>query len=246
MLPIAMSLLGIWSVARADDFWKHKPPADWSREEALKLVRHSPWARVDVVVFFRYDSGASYSILTGKKHCDPDAVDQNGNCLQKGRVGAPVDSSQQPDGAPQLTPSAGFLVRWESANLVTAAFARLGELGEHASVEFQSPAPRVPADRYVITVKLEQPGRIGFEPFAVIAGKKPTLLATLKTRQGMVAPLEIEFTGMGANASAHFYFPRTVNGAGMLEAGRDAVDFNLRGAGFAVHSKFIIDSALVN
>jgi hypothetical protein len=231
-----------WSPSvRPDDFWKQKPPAQWSHAEALKLVRHSPWAKVEVVVFLRRENQASYSIPTGTRHCDSDAIDANGNCLQKGRIEAPVDSSQQPDAAPRLSPSTAFLVRWESAVPVNQAFARLKELGERALAAFQAQAPRLPADRYVITVKLEQPGFVGFEPFAVTPAGSPDLRATLKTRRGTVAPLEIEFSGTGTSSAVHFSFPRTLDGDPLLGPGLDAAEFTLRGAGFAVHCKFTLD-----
>src|ERR1700687_5616426 len=224
ILPLLPFFLGLSPISRADDFWKHKPPAEWSLEEALKVVRHSPWARLDVVVFLRQDPEAAFSVRPGTRR-------------QKGRIGVPVDSSRSPDAAPGLSPSAAFLVRWESAAPVTQAFARLQELGERAVAEFQAPAPRLPLDRYVITVKLEQPGHTGFEPFLVTPAGKPLLQATLKTRRGTVAPLEVEFTGTGTSSSVHFFFPRTLDGAPLLGPGLDAAEFTLRGASFAVHSK---------
>jgi len=238
--------LGLPPFARADDFWKRKPPAQWSHAEALKLVQHSPWAKVEVVVFLRRESQASYSIPTGTLHCDPDAIDPNGNCAQKGRIEAPVDSSRQPDAAPRLSPSTAFLVRWESAAPVNQAFARLEELGEHTLAAFEAQAPRLPADRYVITVKLEQPGFDGFDPFAVTPAGSPELRATLKTRRGTVAPLEIEFTGTGTSSSVHFFFPRTLDGAPLLGPEVSTAEFALRGAGFAVHSKFRLDPELLH
>lgn len=241
----ASALLGNVSISRADDFWKHKPPEQWSSAEALKLVRRSPWAKVGIVVFMRQETQASYSVLTGTKHCDSDAIDQNGNCLQKGRVEAPIDSSQQTDAAPRLTPSAAILVRWESAAPVAQAFARLGELDQRVVAEFQARTPRLPADRFVITVKLEEPGRAGFDPFLVTPAGKPNLHATLRTRIGAVAPLEVEFTGTGANCAVHFFFPRILDGVALLGPGRDSAEFSLRGAGFAVRSKFALDSEFI-
>jgi hypothetical protein len=238
ILPLMFLLLGMSPIARADDFWKHKPAAQWSLAEALKLVRRSPWARLEVVVFPQKETQAAFSIPTGTKHCDPDAIDQNGNCLQKGRIEAPVDSSRQMDAAPALKPWAGILVRWESAAPVAQAFARLEELGEGEAATFQGPTPRLPADRYVITVKLEHPGRKDFEPFAVTPTGKPVLVATLKTRRGIVAPLEVEFTGAGASSSVHYFFPRTLDSAPLLGPGGDWAEFTLVGAGFTVHSKF--------
>ena len=246
ILAMAILFFGILPLSRADDFWKHKPAAQWSSAEALRVVGHSPWAKVDVVIFLRQDPQAAYSIPTGTKHCDPDAIDSNGNCMQKGRIEAPIDSSQQADAAPQLTPSAAFLVRWESAGPVADAFARLKELGERAVAAFQAETPRLPADRYVITVKVEQPGRVGFEPFAVTPAGKPVLHATLKTQRGTVEPLEVEFTGTGASCSVHFFFPRTLDGTPLLGPGRDTAEFSLRGGGFAVRNKFALDSEFLH
>ncbi len=245
ILPLMFLLLGLSPIARADDFWKHKPAAQWSLAEALKLVRRSPWARLEVVVFPQKETQAAFSIPTGTRHCDPDAIDQNGNCLQKGRIEAPVDSSRQMDAAPALKPWAGILVRWESAAPVAQAFARLEGLGEGGVATFQGPPPRLPADRYVITVKLEHPGRKDFEPFAVTPAGEPVLVAKLKTRCGIVAPLEVEFTGAGAGSSVHYFFPRTLDGAPLLGPGRDWAEFTLVGAGFAVHSKFTLDPEFV-
>lgn len=241
ILSIVSLLLALPAISRADDFWKHKPSTQWTTDEALKLVRHSPWARLEVVPLLRRESDPAFSIPTGTKHCDTDAIDKNGNCTQQGRIEMPVDSSRQLDAAPQLTPSAGMLVRWESAAPVAQAFARLEELGERAVAAFQAPSPRLPEDRYVITVKLEQPGRPGFEPFAVTPAGKPVLYATLKTRRGTVASLEVEFTGAGTSSSAHFFFPRTLDGAPLLGPGRDSAEFTLQGAGFSVHTKFTLD-----
>ena len=238
--PVGLFCL-IALAARADDFWKHKPPAQWSAAEALKLVRKSPWAKTEVVVFRQQENEAAFSIPTGTRHCDPDAIDQNGNCLQKGRIEAPVDSSRQMDAAPMLTPSAGILVRWESAAPVAQAFVRLEELGEKSAAEFQAPTPRLPANRFVITVKLEQAGRKGFEPFAVTPTGKPVLVARLKSSRGTVTPLEVEFTGIGATAAVHFFFPRSIDGAPLLSPGRDWAEFTLLGAGFTIHSKFTLD-----
>jgi hypothetical protein len=241
ILPLVTVLLGLSPVARADDFWKHKPPAQWTSAEALKLVRRSPWAKLEVVVFLRQENQADYSIPTGTKHCDPDAIDANGNCTQRLRIEVPEDSSRRIDAAPRLSPSTAFLVRWESATPVTQAFARLADLGERALVEFQAQAPRLPDELYVITVKLEQAGRAGFEPFTVTTAGKPVLRATLKTRRGTVAPLEVEFTGTGTSASVHFFFPRTLDGAPLLGPERDSAEFTLSGVSFSVRSKFTLD-----
>jgi hypothetical protein len=67
------------------------------------------------------------------------------------------------------------------------------------------------------------------------------LRATLKTRRGTVAPIEVEFSGTGTSSSVHFFFPRTLDGAPLLGPGLDTAEFAMRGAGFAVQSKFRLD-----
>jgi hypothetical protein len=161
--------------------------------------------------------------------------------MQKGRIEAPVDSSRQTDAAPLIKPWAGILVRWESATPVAQAFARLAELGERPAAAFQAPPPRLPADRYVVTAVLERPGGKGFDPFAVTPAGKPVLVGKLKTRRGIVVPLEVEFTGVGASSSVHYFFPRMMDAAPLLGPGRDWAEFTLLGAGFVVHCKFTLD-----
>ena len=245
ILCLAMLLFSVPRGARADEFWKHRPASQWTRAEALKLLRRSPWAKEEVVVFLRRENQASFSVPTGTMHCDPDAINPNGTCMQNGRIEAPVDSSQQIDAAPQLSPSTSFLVRWESATPIAEAFARLKELGETAGATFAAPPPRIPADRYIVTVKVDQPGRAGFEPFLVTPAGKPALRAALKTSRGTVAPVEIEFSGAGANSAVHLFFPRTLDGAPLVGSERASAEFTLVGAGFSVHSKFSLDPGLL-
>ena len=245
ILCLAMLLFSVPRAARADEFWKHRPASQWTRAEALKLLRRSPWAKEEVVVFPRLENQASFSVPTGTMHCDPEATDPNGNCWQKGRKEAPVDSQQQIHSTFHLPPSVSFLVRWESATPIAEAFARLKELGETAGAIFVAPPPRTPMDRYVVTVKVDQPGHAGFEPFLVTPAGKPELLAALKTSHGTVAPLEIEFTGTGANSAVHLFFPRTIDGAPLLGSERASAEFTLVGAGFSLRSKFSFDPGLL-
>jgi hypothetical protein len=237
----AVLLLGAVLIARADDFWKRKPSSEWTLAQALKLVQQSPWAHQEVMPVTILQQEASMSIPTGTRHCDPDAIDSSGNCLQKGRVEMPVDASQQPDATPLLTPSWAVLVRWESAAPVMQAFARLQELDAKAAAEYQAHPPRLPADRYVVTVKMVQSGKQTIDPFAEQAEKKTEWKALLKTRRGVLEAKETEYSGAGAGASIHFFFPRVVDGAPLLGSESERVEFILQGAHLTVKSKFTLD-----
>src|SRR5207245_9588392 len=115
------------------------------------------------------------------------------------------------------------------------------ERGELGAGPIKGPTPRHREDQDVMTVKLEHPGRKDLEPFAVTRASKPVLVATLKSCRGIVAPLEVEFTGAGTSSSVHYFFPRTLDGAPLLGPGGDWAEFTLVGAGFAVRSKFKLD-----
>lgn len=237
----AALLVGAALVARADDFWKRKPPSEWTLAQALKLVQQSPWAHQEVVPVAVLQQEVSMTFPTGTRHCDPDAIDPNGNCLQKGRVEMPLDSSQEPVAAPLLTPSWAVLVRWESATPVIQAFARLQELEAKAAAEYQAHPPRLPADRYVVTVKMVQSGKQTIDPFAVGPEKKPEWRAMLKTRRGLLEAKESENSGTGAGTSIHFFFPREVDGAPLFGPGREQVEFILQGTRLTIKSKFTLD-----
>lgn len=235
-------LVSAVAFARPDDFWKRKPASEWTVEEALKLVQDSPWARKQAVTVLRRQSQADLSLDVGGAECDPDAIDSNGNCLQR-RPSLPLDASQRREVAPTNFVSATILVRWESAASVVQAFARLAELGARASAAFQAPPPRLPSDRYVVTIKVLDPRGLGGDPFAGAGGGKGKSGAWLKTAHGTVAPLEAERSGVGAAAAMHFFFPRTQNDKPLLGAQRETVEFSFQGERFALKTKFTVDVA---
>jgi hypothetical protein len=238
-------MCGAVLIARADDFWKRKPASEWTLAQALKLVQQSPWAHEEVVPVSIQQEVAAMSIPTGRRHCDPDAIDPNGNCMQRGRLEIPLDSSQQPDAAPLMTPSWAVLVRWESAAPVIKAFARLQDLNAKAAAEYQAPSPRLPADRYVVTVKMVQAGRQTIDPFVARPEGQPSWKGFLKTQRGIVEAKEQEYTGAGAAASIHFFFPRMVNEEPVLGPGREQVEFVLRGTQLTIKSKFTLDPEIL-
>src|SRR5207244_12627990 len=85
------------------------------------------------------------------------------------------------------------------------------------------------------------PGGPGCALLVVTPAGTRVLVAKLKTRGGVVVPLEVEFTGVGASSSVHYSFPRMMDAAPLLGPGRDWAEFTLLGAGFVVHCKFKLD-----
>jgi hypothetical protein len=232
---MAMSfLLALAAVmaARADDFWKHKPPADWTFEEALQILRNSPWAKQETIV-------------APPKPCDPtEELDRFGNCRTRRGPFSPNSGRGRGAPFPQRNFSI-FLVRWDSAPEVAAAFARLEELGEHASALFQSPPPRRPPDRYVITLNVAQPAEDLGDAFAVRENPKDKNPVRLKTSRGTFTPVETEHSGVGANEALHFFFPREQDGRPILDPAGDTAEFVFVGKKATVKTKFSLGKEML-
>ncbi len=215
---------------RADDFWKRKPPQEWTAEEAVQVLRNSPWARQEAVAAM-------------PENCDPDAYDENGNCRDT-RFQFPRNPGRRrgreiPDTHFNV---AIYLVRWDSSPEAAAAFARLESLGERAVATFQSPPPRRPPDRYVITLNVAQPAKGAGDPFALREDHKENKPVRLKTSRGTFFPIETERSGIGANEAIHFFFPREQDGKPTLDPKGDTAEFVFEGKRATVKCKFSLDA----
>lgn len=216
--------------ARADDFWKVKPPSQWTADEALQLLSKSPWSRQEPVA-------------TQSENCTPDGYDEYGNCrdtrFQLPRSPGGRRAREIPDTQFNVTV---YLVRWDSAPQVVAAFARLEELGQRASAMFRSPPPRRPADRYVITLNVLQPARGAGDLLALSEDSKEIRPVRLKTSRGKFIPLETERSGVGANEALHFFFPREHDGRPILDPRGDTAEFFFEGQRTSFKCKFSLEA----
>jgi hypothetical protein len=238
------------ALLRADDFWKSKPRSEWSAQQALKLLENSPWARQEIQSIAQRDTTPDLTVDSSRAHCDPDALDPNGNCMQR-RITIAKDSSR----SSQVVISSGnsqiFLVRWESAEPVAEAFRRLEELGERATVAFLSAPPRLPQDRYVITVKLLKPASAArdakpavspADTFGPLQDLKGNSRARLKVGDVTVLPVETERSGVGAAEAVHFFFPREAGGAPLFHPGREVrAEFEFHGERITLKTRFSLD-----
>jgi len=208
----------------------------------LKVLQDSPWARKQVVAAPRSLLDSDSSVDSGLNNCDPDAVDASGRCLEW-RVNLPADTSRRTEIAQRNYTSTVILVRWESATPVSQAFTRLAEVGARVSATFQAPPPRLPADRYVVTMKAIETPSQGADPLTGEGEGSQKPRAWLRTAGGTVAPLEWERSGVGASSAIHFFFPRTQNGSLLLGSQRQTVEFSFQGEHFVLKCKFTLDPA---
>lgn len=229
-----------WSLGfpvQAGEVGKEKPASEWSLEEALDLLTHSPWAKEESITWV-----------------DPLEA---GEIPRSSRVGFGV-SLGQPPRAPAEDPSrpgsdvrpetpsyelvsASYLLRWESAEPVAQAFARLRELGELATAHFQAPPSRLPEDRYVVTVKTTRPPDPHPDIFLGLSDAELRERAQLKTAAGRVQPMEVERSGVGATAAVHFFFPRVAGARPLLPPGRQDAEFTFRAEKALLRTKFNLE-----
>jgi len=137
------------------------------------------------------------------------------------------------------SPATGnYLIRWESADPVIQAFARLSELNAQATMQYHSPPPRLPSDFYVITVKATVPPR---RIRSILSGSHLTDIrkgATLKTKQGTFFPTVVERSGQGKSTAVHFFFARTHEGRSILSEKGETVVFRFAQKGARLKCKF--------
>ena len=208
--PLLAVLLGLSllmpAASRAQD--ERFSDDGWTLEQASDLLRKSPWA-LEI----------SVHILTGRLTQHPYVV---------GRRRA-ADSNT----VPLLLP-ATYLVRWESAEPVRRAFARLEELSENALASFLSRPPENPgleSDHYVVTVKtMEPPQPSSYDLFNRFLPAELMARAELKSSHGRTAkPVHAVRSGVGASAAVHFYFPRRTKEVPLLTARDDWAEFTFTG-----------------
>jgi hypothetical protein len=245
-LLVLCAVLFAASILHADDFWKNKPRSEWSLKQTLKLLEDSPWARREVRTLIQPGAGPDAVFDRSRTRCDPDGLDAGGNCIRP-HVVAPGDSSQSHQVGFSTADDVVFLVRWESSAPIEDAFARLAELGERATAQYLSIPPRLPADRYVVTLKaLEKsayagvpPGAMPPDPIGQIESDSAGPRARLSSGNLSAAPVESERSGVGAAEAVHFYFPREVDGAPLIPLDRPSrVSFEFRGQRFSLKTHF--------
>jgi hypothetical protein len=250
-LFLLCALIPAAGLLRADEFWKNKPASEWSLKQTLKLLQDSPWSRQEVRAVARTDSGPDALFDKTRIHCDPDALDANGNCLQP-RIVAPEDSSKNPRVEISTGNQVVFLIRWESSAPVEEAFVHLAELGERATAKYLSAPPRLPADRYVVTLKaLEKASLIGgahssmpLDPIGPLENEASSPRARLIVGSLVVPAAESERSGVGAAEAAHFFFPRSVDGAPVIPEDRASrIIFEFRGRRFSIKTHFTLTPA---
>ena len=219
--------------ATSADFWKKKPPGQWTAEQALKVLQHSPWSKeLRVIVNLPMRASAHRGGLGSKDPFPQRPIRTQRPIRQPGEF--PNET------LPEAQNQAAYLIRWESAAAVIGAFRRLEELEMRSSARLQSPPPRRPDDRYVITLKTTRPAEPEPEPLAGLSEPELKQRAHLKTRWARVQASEVERSGVGLSAAVHFFFPRTLDGQPLLAGDHRQASFHLKTQRVTLKTKFAL------
>jgi hypothetical protein len=215
------------SPVRSDEPASEKPPTEWTKKDAVKILRDSGWAHEVVVTHppYRQEEEAS------------------GGIVWTNREGL---SAPRPNPATESNYIVRYLVRWESARPVADAFARLAALGETEVARRLAAPMHLPEDRYVVTVFMMRPprgGPVGYDSRDLLddLDDAELLQRTWLEIQGRRAePLEVERTRVGAIEALHFFFSRSPGGRPFFaeEDGKAEVEFGLRGRMFTLRTRF--------
>jgi len=244
-------LLPAAGLLHADDFWKNKPRSEWTLKQTLKLLQDSPWARQEPLVTPMAETGADLVYDKNGYRCNRDDLDAGGYC-RVSRVRSSGGPPQNLSGAISTDEPVIYLVRWESSAPIEDAFAHLAELGEKATAQYLSAPPRLPADRFVVTLKAlergapigQRPGPMPAEPFGSIENDESGARGRLIIGSLVVPASETERSGIGAAEAVYFFFPRTVNGAPVIPEDREShVIFEFRGERFFLRTRFSLSPA---
>jgi hypothetical protein len=210
LFGLVLSILLIMTLSLwAAEPWKTKKSTEWSVQEALQVLNHSPWANTE-------------SVVTGMSFMDGQSTP--GGMGQKPRPQTGGDDLS----------TAEYSVAWYSATPVRQAHARLASLNNRASEDelkgFLQPVTEV----CNISIKGNY-----LKPFFE-ADKEAVIKKTYLLVKGKEKIYATDYTPP-ASARAGlvlFHFPRSLNGAPILNENDKDVEFGTEVGGIRVRSHF--------
>lgn len=225
-------LLAFSLAALAGDVWKNKPPSEWTTEETIQFLTDSPWAR-RITVYHPFNLEVIARRPKSLPRPSPDLSRDDGSLWQLEARGL-------------ATASAIYVVRWSSAKIVQQAFEALTE--NPALRDIHSAPPELPADQYVVTVRVDRPPIRPVESLLEALTRQALLQgAELRTSGKLqMKPDRILRHGLGAGAAVSFLFPRELNGERTLSPQTQWAEFRFDdGRGGKLKARFDFDKMKV-
>lgn len=199
-VPLTLAAVGLLvSPAWADDFWREKPPAQWTQEEALAVLTDSPWAK-EVTIWH-----ATGRLLQAVSREERSYITGHG----KPKLRSIVTRVQT---EPERL-AARYAVRWNSARIVQQAWERLRQVAPQVMVELHALPPELTPEHCVVTVRVVEPPRPpATHLFQGLPESELVERAKLQSDQKLAfKPVRVLRHGLGAGAALSFFFPRRPN-----------------------------------
>jgi hypothetical protein len=201
-------MLALGAAAPGADFWKSKPPQQWSKEETERMRYDSPWAR---------EAKTSWALKT-QRPPGPDMIPIPGGPQQSraDQMGLPPGVSGRTPNVPVIgagvedLPLPRVWVRWESAAPVRASLKKMGaDTGLHARVEAGAGAHYVIAAAGMpLDVKSSGETRPNPEKMRRAAERLKDTARLRFGKNAALKPVEVELLSSPEGLTATFLFDR--------------------------------------
>jgi hypothetical protein len=216
-LPVLLAVLAL--AAWAEDPWKSKPPAEWTKKEVDKVLNDSPWAQVVI-------APASWARIGGEKW----EVGPSPSGVRIGKATVQVN----PDRSDEM---GRFVLLWESSRTVREALAREAQLRGLSGQPYSR--PKEDKEHHVLVLV--------WDPFVLQVPKATEAEAASSSslkprmRNAEFPPDRVEYRRdwHGRLQGVAFYFPRkTAGGRALIDGDEDRVDFAWHVGAAVLHARF--------
>ncbi|MFQ5927299.1 MAG: hypothetical protein ACE5MH_07685 [Terriglobia bacterium] len=251
-------VLGVGGAAAAEA-WQSQPSSEWTQEEALAVLRNSPWAQR--VTLLQLSGRTLGRLPDGRKVVYRERPELPPRIFSVELVGLEPERVE-----------AVYEVRWSSAAIVQQAFARLEEL-EPVLANLQAPPPELSPEHYVLTARVAKPpvesgidrmargtvvdemGRPRHDSppqvadiFAGLSEEELRERAELRSNRGLrLKPDRVLRHGIGAGEGISFFFPRQHQGRPSLPAGTAWAELRFKSKkGDTLKARFQLSALQVN
>jgi len=217
-VAIAVAVASLW----AGEFWQEKPYTEWTREQAERLMKDSPWARP--VEIRLYEPGlAERSTRAGGSTTGEESSE----------AGAIPGGSREDRGLEGRFKT--YTVQWWSARVVRQAAVRARQLQGSLPTEQAEQFLAVRPSHYIIAVFAPS-----MKAFEGLSAEELKTKAHLKVKKQKIAPEQVNFLrGPREQLRAiEFYFARQVAGQSLISPEDKSVEFRVELKEETIRAKF--------
>ncbi len=239
VLCAACVLLFLPQILSAGDPWNEKPFIEWTEEEALKVLRDSPWSRAS---FIQRITGSEPVIIDVPTIRAETPGQHSTCCTNLGSAGGTTGSDALARDAAAIGlprpvgPAPHYRVLILSSGPIRQALARLRQLqGEPVCAEAAA-ALNHPLEDIVVAVS--GPYMTPFETATIETLKSLTWLRSKKNKRKTLAFRDFINPASRQDGMAVFIFPRTVDGKAVFDLQDEQIEFGTGENRYKIRASF--------